>query len=58
MMPFKGVHPVEFAVLDYEESKKFYDGMFGWLGYKSFWIPDTGYRLSFNLLQGKVSFSP
>jgi catechol 2,3-dioxygenase-like lactoylglutathione lyase family enzyme len=29
----KGVHHVEFSVLEYEESIEFYDKMFGWLGY-------------------------
>jgi catechol 2,3-dioxygenase-like lactoylglutathione lyase family enzyme len=32
----RGVHHVEFAVLDYDESIVFYDAMFGWLGYSSF----------------------
>jgi catechol 2,3-dioxygenase-like lactoylglutathione lyase family enzyme len=35
-MRWLGVHHVEFAVLDYEESIAFYDAMFGWLGYSSF----------------------
>jgi len=39
----KGVHHVEFSVLEYEESIKFYDKMFGWLGYKSFWTHNIGY---------------
>jgi len=42
-MGIKGVHHVEFSVLDYEESIKFYDKMFGWLGYKSFWTLDIEY---------------
>ncbi|MCG6862925.1 MAG: VOC family protein [Chromatiaceae bacterium] len=31
-------------MLDYEASVRFYDRMFGWLGYKSFWTLDIGYR--------------
>jgi len=46
-MRFKGVHHVEFSVLDYEESIRFYDRMFGWLGYKSFWTLDIGYRSTY-----------
>ena len=30
-MRFKGIHHVEFSVLDYEKSVEFYDRMFGWL---------------------------
>jgi hypothetical protein len=36
-MRLKGVHHIELSALDYEESIKFFDKMFGWLGYKSFW---------------------
>ena len=43
----KGVHHVEFSVLDYDESIRFYDRMFGWLGYKSFWTMDIGYRSTY-----------
>lgn len=43
-MRFRGVHHVEFSVLDYEKSLVFYDQLFGWLGYKSFWTLDIGYR--------------
>ncbi len=46
-MRFKGVHHVEFSVLDYEEAIRFYDSMFGWLGYKSFWTLDIGYRSTY-----------
>ncbi len=46
-MRFRGVHHVEFSVLDYENSIKFYDRMFGWLGYKSFWTLDVGYRSTY-----------
>ncbi len=46
-MRFRGVHHVEFSVLEYESSVKFYDRMFGWLGYKSFWTLDIGYRSTY-----------
>jgi catechol 2,3-dioxygenase-like lactoylglutathione lyase family enzyme len=35
-MRWRGVHHVEFAVLDYDDSIAFYDAMFGWLRYRSF----------------------
>lgn len=35
-MRWRGVHHVEFAVLNYDDSIAFYDAMFGWLGYSSF----------------------
>ncbi len=43
-MRWRGVHHVEFSVLDYEKSLAFFDAMFGWLGYKSFSTLDIGYR--------------
>jgi catechol 2,3-dioxygenase-like lactoylglutathione lyase family enzyme len=46
-MRYKGVHHVEFSVLDYDESIKFFDKMFGWLGYKSFWTLDIDYRSTY-----------
>ena len=46
-MRWKGVHHVEFSVLNYEESVAFFDKMFGWLGYKSFWTLDIGYRSTY-----------
>ena len=46
-MRWRGVHHVEFSVLDYDNSIKFYDRMFGWLGYKSFWTLDVGYRSTY-----------
>ncbi|EJW10284.1 hypothetical protein A33M_0221 [Rhodovulum sp. PH10] len=46
-MRWRGVHHVEFSVLDYEASVAFYDEMFGWLGYKSFWTLDLGYRSTY-----------
>ncbi|MGN8158404.1 VOC family protein [Salinisphaera sp. RV14] len=46
-MRWKGVHHVEFSVLRYEESIAFFDRMFGWLGYRSFWTLDIGYRSTY-----------
>jgi catechol 2,3-dioxygenase-like lactoylglutathione lyase family enzyme len=44
---FRGVHHVELSVLDYAASVAFFDEMFGWLGYKSFWTLDLGYRSTY-----------
>jgi catechol 2,3-dioxygenase-like lactoylglutathione lyase family enzyme len=46
-MRFRGVHHVEFSVLDYDKSVAIYDRMFGWLGYTSFWTLDVGYRSTY-----------
>ncbi len=46
-MRWRGVHHVEFSVLEYEKSVEFYDKMFGWLGYSSFWTLDVGYRSTY-----------
>ena len=46
-MRFRGVNHVEFSVVDYERSIQFYDKMFGWLGYKSFWTMDIEYRSTY-----------
>lgn len=46
-MRFKGVHHIELSVLNYEESIAFFDRMFGWLGYKSFWTLDIDYRSTY-----------
>lgn len=46
-MRFRGIHHVELSVLDYEGSIGFYDRMFGWLGYRSFWTLDIGYRSTY-----------
>ncbi|HYW03437.1 MAG TPA: VOC family protein [Gammaproteobacteria bacterium] len=46
-MRFRGVHHVEFSVLDYENSVRFYDRMFGWLGYRSFWTLNVGYTSTY-----------
>lgn len=44
-----GLHHVELSVLDYDTSVAFYDRMFGWLGYRSFWTLDIGYRSTYYL---------
>jgi len=46
-MRFRGLHHVELSVLDYPASIAFFDKMFGWLGYKSFWTLDLGYRSTY-----------
>jgi catechol 2,3-dioxygenase-like lactoylglutathione lyase family enzyme len=46
-MRWRGVHHVEISVVDYDASIAFYDRMFGWLGYKSFWTLDIGYRSTY-----------
>ena len=46
-MRWRGINHVEFSVLDYERSVDFYDRMFGWLGYRSFWTLDIGYRSTY-----------
>lgn len=46
-MRWRGVNHVEFSVLDYAASIAFYDRMFGWLGYRSFWTLDIGYRSTY-----------
>jgi catechol 2,3-dioxygenase-like lactoylglutathione lyase family enzyme len=46
-MRWRGLHHVEFSVLDYDASIAFYDKLFGWLGYKSFWTLDIGYRSTY-----------
>lgn len=56
-MRFRGVHHVEFSVPDYENSIKFYDQMFGWLGYKSFWTLDIGYRSTYYMARFPIPHS-
>jgi catechol 2,3-dioxygenase-like lactoylglutathione lyase family enzyme len=56
-MRFRGVHHVEFSVLNYETSIKFYDRMFGWLGYRSFWTLDIGYRSTYYMARFPVPHS-
>lgn len=46
-MRSRGVHHVEVSVLNYDESIKFYDRMFGWLGYSSFWTLGVEYRSTY-----------
>lgn len=46
-MCWRGVSHIEFFVRDYETSVGFYDRMFGWLGYKSVWTLDLGYRSTY-----------
>ncbi len=56
-MRWRGVHHVEFSVLDYEQSIAFYDKMFGWLGYKSFWTLDLGYRSTYYMARFPIPHS-
>jgi catechol 2,3-dioxygenase-like lactoylglutathione lyase family enzyme len=46
-MRWKGIHHVEFCVLDYDKSIAFFDKIFGWLGYTSFWTMDIEYRSTY-----------
>ena len=46
-MRWRGVNHVEFSVINYDESIKFYDRMFGWLGYASLWTLDVGHRSTY-----------
>ncbi|MBZ4023221.1 hypothetical protein CKO11_12210 [Rhodobacter sp. TJ_12] len=43
----RGVNHIELSVRDYEASVAFYDALFGWLGYSSFWTLDVGYRSTY-----------
>lgn len=43
----RGISHVEISVPDYEASIRFYDRMFGYLGYKSFWTLDIGYHSTY-----------
>ncbi len=56
-MRWRGVHHVEFSVLDYETSVAFYDRMFGWLGYTSFWTLDIGYHSTYYMARFPVPHS-
>ncbi len=53
-MRWKGVHHVEFSVLDYDSSIEFYDAMFGWLGYTSFSTLDIEYRSTYYMARYPV----
>ena len=46
-MRWRGVNHVELNVLDYDASIAYYDAMFGWLGYRSFWTLDIEYRSTY-----------
>lgn len=46
-MRWRCLHHVELSVPDYDASIRFYDRMFGWLGYTSFWTLDIGYRSTY-----------
>ena len=46
-MRMRGIHHIEISVLNYEASIAFFDKLFGWLGYKSFWTLDIGYRSTY-----------
>ncbi|WP_321335971.1 VOC family protein [uncultured Cohaesibacter sp.] len=56
-MRWRGINHVEFSVLDYENSIAFYDKMFGWLGYKSFWTLDVGYRSTYYMARFPIPHS-
>jgi len=56
-MRWRGIHHVELSVLDYEASVEFYDRMFGWLGYKSFWTLDIGYRSTYYMARFPIPHS-
>lgn len=56
-MRFRGVHHIEVSVLDYENSVRFYDRMFGWLGYKSFETLGIGYRSTYYMARFPVPHS-
>jgi len=51
------VSHVEFSVINYDESIKFYDKMFGWLGYASLWTLDVGHRSTYYLARPPVPHS-
>ncbi|PWE29448.1 hypothetical protein DDZ14_17020 [Maritimibacter sp. 55A14] len=46
-MRWRGISHLELSVPDYDNAVTFYDRMFGWLGYKSFWTLDIGYRSTY-----------
>jgi catechol 2,3-dioxygenase-like lactoylglutathione lyase family enzyme len=56
-MRWRGVHHVEFSVMDYDASVAFYDRMFGWLGYASFWTLDLGYRSTYYVARFPIPHS-
>jgi catechol 2,3-dioxygenase-like lactoylglutathione lyase family enzyme len=56
-MRWRGVSQVEFAVSDYDDSVAFYDEMFGWLGYMSFWSLDIDYRSTYYMARFPATHS-
>ena len=56
-MRWRGVNHVELNVLDYDASIAFYDAMFGWLGYRSFWTLDIEYRSTYYMARFPVPHS-
>ncbi|TGD84385.1 hypothetical protein BayCH28_25445 [Mycolicibacterium sp. CH28] len=56
-MRWRGVHHVEVNVLDYDRSIEFYDALFGWLGFRSFWTLDIEYRSTYYMARFPVPHS-
>jgi len=56
-MRWRGVNHVEFSVINNDESIKFYDRMFGCLGYVSLWTLDVGHRSTYYLARPPVPHS-
>lgn len=54
-MRWRGVHHVEFAVLNYGDSIAFYDALFGWLGYSSFSTLNMEYRSIYYMTRFETS---
>lgn len=46
-MRYRGIHHIELTVPDYDSAIAFYDRLFGWLGFKSFWTLDIEYRSTY-----------
>lgn len=46
-MRWRGVHHLEINIPDYENTLPFYDRMFGWLGYSSFWTLGLEYMSTY-----------
>lgn len=43
----RGIHHIELTVANYNSAISFYDQLFGWLGFKSFWTLDIEYRSTY-----------
>ncbi len=56
-MRFRGLHHIELSVPDYDQSIRFYDRMFGWLGYKSFWTLNIGYKSTYYMARFPIPHS-